>query len=141
MTTVIATPKGIYADTKCSYSVPFKVSKVSQIGSSVFAGAGDLDDLWRFLDWQRAGGSHDDLPTIDDGLDILEVCNGRIYLWGKKLVRVKLNETVYAIGSGAHYAMGALANGATPEQAIKIAAKYDPETALPLEFVGFKKVA
>ena len=34
----------------------------------------------------------------------------------------------YAIGSGGAYAIGALAHGATPEQAVRIAARYDTGT-------------
>ena len=34
----------------------------------------------------------------------------------------------WAIGSGAHFALGAMAMGATPEEAVKIAARYDTGT-------------
>lgn len=34
----------------------------------------------------------------------------------------------WAIGSGAHFALGAMAAGATPEEAVKIAARYDTGT-------------
>ena len=140
MTTIVATKNGIYADTLCSYSVPFKVGKVATIGKSVFAGAGDLDDLTRFFEWRRGGGKTVDAPSLDDGIDVLEVCADGIFIWGKKLVRLKINQDVYAVGSGSQYAIGALAFGATPEQAIEVAAKFDTQTALPIEFVKFRKV-
>lgn len=141
MTTVIATPKGIYADTRCSYTVPFKVSKIVRAGLSVYAGTGDLDDVTRFFEWRRKGGKLKDAPSFVDDLDILEVCADGIFIWGKKLVRLKVDEVVYSFGSGSQYAMGAVAMGAGPEQAIEIAAMFDPQTALPIEFVKVKKSA
>lgn len=141
MTTIVATRKGIYADTKCSYTVPFKVSKVVVAGLSVFGGTGDLDDVMRFFEWRKKGGKQKDAPTFAEDLDVLEVCAGGIFLWGKKLVRLKVDEPIYAVGSGSQYAMGAIAMGASPEQAIETAARYDSQTALPIEFVKVKKNA
>jgi len=135
MTTIIATRDGIYADTLCGYTVPFKVRKYARIGNSIYSGAGDLDELMKFFDWRRDGG---DPPSIDDGIDVLEVCSDGIFIWGKKFVRLHVNEEYYAVGSGAHYAMGALAAGATPKQAIAIAASMDSGTGLPIEFARLK---
>lgn len=136
MTTIIATRDGIYTDTLCSYSVPFKTRKHAKIGNSIYAGAGDLDDLERFFQWRREGGAP---PNFEDGIDILEVCEEGIFIWGKKFVRLKINQDVYAAGSGAQYAMGALAAGCTPKQAITIAARLDTGTGLPIEFARLKR--
>jgi ATP-dependent protease HslVU (ClpYQ) peptidase subunit len=46
----------------------------------------------------------------------------------------ELNEPYVAIGSGAPFAITALDCGATPEQAIEIAAKRDGDTRLPVQF-------
>lgn len=125
MTTIVATRQAIYADTLCSYTVPFKVNKIVRIGRSVLAGTGDMDDLQRFFSWRRGEG---DQPVLEGDTDIVEVCSDGIFLWGKKLVRLPIEEDTYAIGSGCQYAMGALAMGATPTQAIKITAGFDPST-------------
>lgn len=137
MTTVIATTEGIYADTLCTYTVPFKTRKHTRIRDSVFAGAGDTDELMKYFDWIRDGG---DQPSIDEGgIDVLEVSEEGIHIWGKKFVRLKVNEKVYAVGSGSQYAMGALAAGCTPKQAMAIAAKFDGGTGKQVEFVRFRK--
>lgn len=135
MTTIIATRTGIHADTKCSFTVPFKVKKHIRVGGSIFAGAGDLDELGKFFEWRQGG----DKPEIEDTLDVLEVCAEGIFIWGKKLVRLTIYEDVYAVGSGAQFAIGAMAAGATPKQALIIAAKYDHQTAAPFEFVRFNR--
>jgi len=135
MTTIVVTKQAIYADSMCSYTIPFKVVKIARIGKSLFAGAGDLDDLYKFFEWRRGNG---DAPCFDDGVDIVEVCADGIFLWGKKLVRLPMTEDVYAVGSGSTYAMGAMEMGATPQQAIEVAAKYDPQTSSPVNVVKLK---
>jgi hypothetical protein len=135
MTTVIATKEGIYTDTKCSYKINFKVHKFAKIGTSIFAGAGDLEGVSLFFDWRRNGG---DMPTLDDDVDILEVCSDGIFLWGKKCIRLHVNEDFYAVGSGSHYAMGAMAMGATPRKAIEIASRLDSDTGLPIESIKLR---
>lgn len=135
MTTIVATKTAIYADTQCSYSVPFKVRKVERIGDSLYAGAGDMDDLQRFFSWRRDGGK---APAFDDGLDVLEVCSDGMFIWGRKLVRLHVDEEVYAVGSGSQYAMGALAMGATPKQAMAVAASLDMQTGSIIAIVKLK---
>lgn len=135
MTTIVATKQAIYADTQCTYSVPFNVNKIARIGDSIYAGAGDMDDLQRFFSWRRDGG---DRPVFEDGIDIIEVCSEGIFLWGKKFVRLHVDEEVYSVGSGSQFAMGALAMGATPKQAIGVAAKLDSETGFKVNVVKLK---
>ena len=132
MTTIIATPGGIYTDTLCTYTVPFKTRKYERIGGSLYAGAGNLDELTRFFVWRRDGG---DPPTLEDEIDVLEVCPEGIFIWGKKCVRIWVNEDVYAVGSGSEFAMGAIAMGAKPREAMKIAAKFDCKTGNQIEYV------
>lgn len=139
MTTVIATREGILSDTLCSYVVPFAVTKIARIGNSVFGGAGDMDDLAIFFEWLRNGQPPDERPVFEEPLDILEVASDGIYLWGKKFVRLKIHQPVYCVGSGAHYAMGALAQGATPKQALKIASKLDSGTGTKHQFLAVNK--
>lgn len=132
MTTIVATRTGIYADTLCTYTVPFKTRKHERIGGSIYAGAGDLDDLIRFFTWRRDGG---DPPSLDEAIDVLEVCPEGIFIWGKKFTRLWINEDAYAIGSGAQYAIGAMAQGAKPREAIKIARRFDSQTGTQIEYV------
>ena len=132
MTTVVATREGIYTDTLCTYTVPFKTRKHERVGGSVYGGAGNLDDLLKFFAWRREGG---DQPSLDESIDILEVCNEGIFMWDKQFARMWVNEDAYAIGSGAQYAMGAMAAGATPREAMKITARYDAQTGKQIEYV------
>ena len=110
MTTVIATKKAIYADTLCTYSTIFKVSKLVRIGRSVYGFAGDLEEALHFLEWRRSG---KDKPEFADdaSLDVIEINKAGLFIWSKRLIAMKMNQRVYAIGSGAQYATGAMAMG------------------------------
>ena len=79
------------------------------------------------------------LGLSSEELDVLEVCSDGIFIWGKKLIRLAVLNEVYAVGSGSHYAIGAMEAGATPKQALSIAAKYDSQTAAPFEFVKLSR--
>lgn len=134
MTTIIATRQAIWADTLCPHTVPFHFSKIVRIGDSLFAGAGDLAPVLRFLEWKR-GGEKPDYPP-DEDFDVIEINRAGIWLHDQDLCRIHIKGKHYAIGSGAEYATGALAMGATPKQALQIAARYDGGTGLPLECVA-----
>ena len=47
---------------------------------------------------------------------------------------VQIVDSYFSIGSGSLYAMGALATGVTPKEAVKVASKLDPYTGM-----GFKE--
>lgn len=135
MTTVIATNDALFTDTLCGYTVPFQASKSARIGDSIYGCAGDdLDDFILFLAWLRGDTPKPKLPKGND-FDVLEVSPDGIFLWSKKMTRVQVHESRYAVGSGGQYAIGAMEHGATPEQAIIIAAKFDPNTRPPIECV------
>ena len=48
-----------------------------------------------------------------------------------------MDEPTYAIGSGMHYALGALKTGATPKEAVVAASKLDPMTGLGVKVMEF----
>lgn len=50
---------------------------------------------------------------------------------------ILVDEPNYAIGSGMHYALGALKTGATPKEAVIAASKLDPMTGLGVKVMEF----
>lgn len=132
MTTIIATRGALYADTLCTYNIPFKTGKIVRIGDSLYGAAGEpFEAAHRFFDWKRGSARPD--YADDTELDVIELNKFGIVLWSRHLVPVSVKDKTYAIGSGAPFAIGALAAGATPEQALKIAARFDPNTRPPIE--------
>lgn len=132
MTTIIATPDALYTDSLCTYTVSFRVRKAVRIGDSLYGAAGDdLDSFIKVMEWLRGEEPRPKLPS-DEMFDMIEVSQAGIFTWSRQLRRVKVRERYYAIGSGAQYAIGAMDTGATPEKALKVAAKRDGATGLPI---------
>lgn len=131
MTTIIATKNAIYSDTFCNYSTSFRTVKIVRIGDSIYGGAGDLEEVQFFFEWRRGK----EKPEYPDSADFsaIEVNKSGIYLWSTRLCPMIVKAKSYAIGSGGQFAIGAMEAGADPIQAIKIAAKHDPNTRAPIE--------
>lgn len=114
------------------------VSKISRSERGGIGGAvGRLEETAEFLAWFTKFGADDPErfppPRGKDGADGIAVTQaltdaGVLLLWtgGERLTVVKTS--FIAIGSGAKIAMGAMAAGATAEEAVEIAAKYDVYT-------------
>lgn len=65
-------------------------------------------------------------PKISNGFEAIRVWpNGMVCTYEEQLVLMPLREEIYAIGSGAQYAFGALAMGATPMEAVDVAHRFD----------------
>jgi ATP-dependent HslUV protease subunit HslV len=131
MTTIIATRELMVSDTRCTFPVPFFAAKIYRAGGSLFGGAGDSVPIEKFIAWKRGA----DRPEFgeEDNFTILELDRDGLWMWDKNLVRLEVRNKFYAIGTGAQYAMGAMEAGATPAEAVKISARYDEHTGLPIE--------
>lgn len=72
--------------------------------------------------YMRDGGER---PELSDDMHVLMLyTDGTVHLMNRRFVPVRV-DVPNAIGSGADYAMGAMLAGATPEQAVQIAAQRD----------------
>lgn len=71
------------------------------------------------------------MKSDDDGdyqLQLIVIANGRAYEIGGNTGWIRNTAGVYAIGSGGHFAAGAVSAGASLQRALEIAAKHDPYT-------------
>jgi len=116
----------MWSDTRVSFTPNnFKSPKLFEIGGSIFGVSGDLPNALKFIKSRQAA---TEPKLTKDDFDILEKNKDGIFLWTKDLVPIRIADEYYAIGSGASFAIGAMDMGATPVEAIKIAAKRDPST-------------
>lgn len=69
-------------------------------------------------------------PKFKGGEGVILTEDGKMYTFGSPDSWIKIDQRTYAIGSGSHFAMGAMAAGATPYEAIKEATKLDPHTGM-----------
>lgn len=106
--------------------------KVGRCGRVLAGAAGHTPTAQAFMRWFKGGCvGAPILGTKDRPLEALIVRPGQplIYInhgWGE------IEAPFYAIGSGGSVATGAMAAGASAEEAVRIAMRYDPWTGDPL---------
>lgn len=140
--TTIAFRDGIMAaDTgMVSGNISTRANKLRQAtidGERVLAGLSgilpDADEFWR---WYILGADRDNLPEFrqyrgaDDAPDfqVLVVSELGMTVWREWFQPIPIIEPFFAIGSGSHFAMGAMDMGATAVQAVQIAMNRDSGT-------------
>jgi hypothetical protein len=88
------------------------------------AGAGILVDVHRFFRWVDEGRDEDEAIKLENLDGILISPEGDVYQIDDSLFPYQIDAEFHAGGGGAAIATGAMAFGATAEEAIKIAMKY-----------------
>lgn len=128
MTTIAIRGHGIAADRHVSGSHKSAHGKLHRLSDgSVVGMAGATQKCSAALAWLREGGTK---PTLGDEFAALRLhADGRIEKYEGDLVPMVIQREFYAIGSGADYAMGAMARGASAEQAVLVAGMFDEYTA------------
>ena len=104
MTTIICNRKGMAADKMCQFLENFTTTKIVRLESgSLVATAGDACKGVQFVKWKNGG----DKPEWEDETEFvaLELTNGRIFVYTPALEPLSVEDEVYAIGSGAGYAL------------------------------------
>ena len=115
--------------------------KIDRIGDTLVGTSGDYAAGVRFLDWLKAGGKGR-RPKLDKDFRGLKLSKeGIFYVDGDDTTWMPIGTPYYAVGSGAHYALGALEMGADPKQAVKIAMEYDPYTGGKVTVIPLNKPA
>lgn len=132
MTTIAASliHKEIAADSMCSGEGAFySVSKLRQWKDGIAGAAGDWAQILKFFNSIESGGDIDS----DCDIECMELRADGIYIYESAIIPARIKESFYAIGTGSAYAMAALHMGASPKEAVEIAALYDPATRGPID--------
>lgn len=113
---------------------------------SVLTGAGYLDDIVEVAAWIGAGCRQDAKPDglsadKDDRTGFLLACpDGKAYwLTQPWLRRVEITDEFFALGSGAPYALAAMAMGAGAKRAVQVAMRFDPNTGRGVDAIRVKR--
>lgn len=133
------------ADRQCGGGLD--VGKIFPVGENTYlTGAGYYDDIVEVAKWMSEGAKEEKKPDIagraEEGKDsdFLLVENGVAYwLTTPFLRKVEVTNEFIALGTGRRYALGALEAGATVEEALAIAAKYDEYTGTECNMTEIKK--
>lgn len=145
MTTIVANLEAMAADTAVVCGGPlYHSDKIFRIGTSLIGTAGDGYMGLAFVEWfkspRRSMQSIQKMIPLDNRHEIIvmEVRPGGIYLWNGWGVPERLNEKFYAIGSGSMVAIEALTRGATLQDAVKSATRWDENTHAPIQYESLK---
>lgn len=138
MTCIVAKDGVIAADRKRIGPHICHVSKVwAAKDGSIFSDAGDATWGERFREWYESGCREDKRDALIklmhdigcEGLALQIMPDKTIVIWESGLVPLPMQTTVYGIGSGSAYALGAVSAGASLQDAIRIASQWDEYTS------------
>lgn len=146
MTCIVANLEAMASDKHVTYTPSFTGEcKIWEAKGAIWGAAGPSWKGLAFRAWTLGKGKR---PTFikqdeeegeeDVKLEVLQLTPGGLYLWVNGDLPDPVKEPFFAIGSGGSYAIGALSMGATLEQAIEVAAKWDNGTRLPFDRIELK---
>lgn len=128
MTTIVCNRTSMAADKRVTGGPMFKTTKIFRVRGSLLGIAGNVEQALRFIDWRRNSGAQPQFVE-QPNIEVIELTSdGKLFYWGAEMIGIPIEGSCYAIGSGASLALGAMEMGATPKQAIQIAAKWDATT-------------
>lgn len=135
MTTIVAcTITGIMVgDTFTNYG---PVRKIWKSKKGLFGCAGHDTAIARFEVWTRGGKKPEQIINPSDREDFetfcaLQMTDGKLYVWTESMRPEEVLRPYHAIGSGGQAALAAMRAGASPTQAMEIAAEMDADTKPP----------
>lgn len=121
-------------------NAPFPVTKIFTVDENeeqfLYGCAGHSGQCIAFRQWKER---RDEAPAFDC-LEVLCVKQDRsVWVADEKLRWIEVPRNRWAIGSGGRVAIGAMAAGATAQQAVRIASDYDNDTGLGFDVLTFDK--
>lgn len=128
MTTIVCNMEEMAVDSLCTDSATkCSVTKMFRVGETLVGVAGVYADCKHFINWLTEGGDPDETPDME-GVAALVLTKKGIYLYDSHPTPFKVDGKFAAIGSGSQAALAAMYYGASPRDAVKMAAKVDPHT-------------
>lgn len=136
--TTIAVKDGVMAAdslmTAGSFTFPSAVSKLHEVNGVLCGFCGDYKMIKRFLD---EGAASPEVFYLSMGVDG-DVCDNEMSECGYTL-SVPVESGMSAVGTGSHFALGAMEAGASAWEAVKIASKYNAETGGDIFIAYYEK--
>lgn len=129
MTTIAVNKTGMAADGRAcldSQIATERAVKLYEDEDYIYGGAGDYISMSEAIGFLTGRISEDEVPETEEDFNLvrLDKKTGKISFTNKTLVWLEIDPP-FAIGSGAGFAIGAMASGKSPKEAVKIACKFD----------------
>ena len=138
MTTIVCTRSGMAADRRATGIHIMRVTKIHRVNGALIGVSGNMEQALRFIEWRRNPEQRPSFAEQPNFAALELTIDGGILYWGAELIPIPVENDYFAIGSGSPYALGALAMGATPKEAIKVATKWDEATGSEIQSVTLK---
>lgn len=145
MTTIALTKTQIASDLQFSHSNGFKFKGKTKLYTFenplihpvpfTVGYAGSVEGIVPVLDFLVDPTGFKKAPTVRYAEFVVLTADHKLYTFSDPTKWLQVDQPFYAIGSGATFALGAMATGATALDAVKAASKFDPMTGL-----GYRKV-
>lgn len=139
MTTIAWDGTTLAADRQLNIGdLKFSCCKVFRLDDGgLLGGAGNYEDVLAIRDWMDGG----ERPNDIDNVECIHVdVNRRASRIETRLLHMPISETCHAVGSGAPYALAAMACGKTSPDAVRIAMRFDPGTGVGVDAIRLARV-
>lgn len=117
-----------------------EVNKVEIIEGQIVAWCGDIQDFIAFKEWFCDGCKHDDRPTIDSFGALSVDSSGNVKTYDNKCRSYQVKAPFHVNGSGHAIAVGAMAAGASAEEAVRIACVYDCNSGCGVDVITLEEL-
>ena len=118
-----------------------RTSKLKRTEERLIGTAGGVGCAAALTRWIADGELNENKPQFpsDQGaISIVAYRDGRVAIITEKCVPQFCEAEFFACGSGNEIALGAMAMGATAEEAVRVAARLDVATEEPIEIIRFE---
>lgn len=109
--------------------------KTYNVNNDLIGFSGYEQDGLLFVEWYKNGRDIKEKPELDECFCALMLIENKIYVAADKCVITPIHEKFYAIGVGKYTAIGAMAAGKNPIDAVKIACLYVCGCGLPAQHI------
>jgi len=135
MTTIVVNKEAMACDTQTNMGhLKFKANgKIIRWKGELIGQCGTVIAINQWLKWYKSKnrGEKNYPKTEEDFAMLVLKPNGDIYHWSNgDLEGLKIEEAFFSAGTGSEFALGAMSMGATLEQAIAVASKWDKNTGM-----------
>ncbi|MBW1784758.1 MAG: hypothetical protein JRL30_28940 [Deltaproteobacteria bacterium] len=134
--TTIAYKDGVMAGDRqqtCNGVIVGYRTKIHKHEGCLIGCCGDVQDCVAFVEWFKKG-CGEEKPQVSDHFTAMVIYpDTKICMFGDKLFPHELGANSHAIGSGCEIAIGAMAVGANPIEALAVACKIDTGTGCDVD--------
>lgn len=140
MTTLAYDGKTLAADRQLTLGgTPMPLRKIFRHNDELIGLSGSVQESLLFLEWYRNGGvSAGDKPKLSDDFSALVITDGKIMRYEALLMPWQIDLPFWAAGSGADYALGAMAAGKSAVEAVEIAIRFDTSSGMGIDYVDLE---